>query len=111
GWLNQQYLKNDDPADVAKHLEWHLRQCGYDLSNGPAAADLVVALRDRVQTLKDMAERAAVWFGPLAEYDDAAVAKHLKPGAELPLKDVRERLAALPEWNVDAINAALHATA
>src|SRR5690606_22674566 len=29
GWLNQQYLKNDDPADVARHLEWHLRQCGF----------------------------------------------------------------------------------
>ena len=32
---------------------------------GPAPADIVVALRDRVQTLKDMAERAAVWFQPL----------------------------------------------
>ena len=25
GWLNQQYLKSDDPAEVGKHLEWHLR--------------------------------------------------------------------------------------
>ena len=111
GWLNQQYLKNDDPAEVATHLEWHLRQCGYDLSAGPAPADLVLALRDRVQTLKDMAERAAVWFGPLAQYDDAAVARHLKAGADAPLRDARERLAALPEWSVEAIGAALHATA
>ena len=111
GWLNQQYLKNDDPADVAKHLEWHLRQCGYDLSQGPAPADLVVALRDRVQTLRDMAERAAVWFGPLLSYDDAAVAKHLKAGAGAPLRDARARLAALPEWSVETINDALHETA
>ncbi|HRN62792.1 MAG TPA: glutamate--tRNA ligase, partial [Luteimonas sp.] len=111
GWLNQQYLKNDDPADVATHLEWHLQQAGYDLSQGPAPADIVVALRDRVQTLRDMAERAAVWFGPLEHYDDAAVAKHLKAGADVPLRDTRERLAALPEWNVDAIGAALQATA
>ena len=111
GWLNQQYLKNDDPADVAVHLEWHLRQCGYDLAAGPAPADIVIALRDRVQTLRDMAERAAVWFGPLARYDEAAVAKHLKPGADAPLAQARERLAALPEWNVEAIGAALQATA
>ena len=111
GWLNQQYLKNDDPAEVAGHLQWHLRECGYDQSAGPAAADLVLALRDRVQTLKEMAERAAVWFGPLQGYDDAAVAKHLKAGADAPLRDARERLAALPEWGVDAIGAALHATA
>ena len=111
GWLNQQYLKNDDPAGVAKHLEWHLRQCGYDLAKGPAAADIVVALRDRVQTLKDMAERAAVWFGPLQHYDDAAVAKHLKPDARAPLAEARQRLAAAPAWDVENVSAALHATA
>ena len=44
-------------------------------------------------------------------YDEAAVAKHLKAGADAPLRDARDRLAALPEWSVDAIGAALHATA
>ena len=111
GWLNQQYLSTDDTADVGKHLEWHLHACGYDLSRGPKAADIVVALRDRVQTLKEMAERSAVWFAPLAEYDDAAVSKHLGQAARAPLADARARLAALPEWTVDAISAALHATA
>lgn len=111
GWLNQQYLKGDDAAAVGRHLEWHLRDAGYDLDAGPAPADIVVALRDRVQTLKEMAERAAVWFGPLVEYDDAAVAKHLKPAARAPLADARERFAALPEWTAEAINTALHDTA
>ncbi|QOW23970.1 glutamate--tRNA ligase [Lysobacter sp. H23M47] len=111
GWLNQQYLKTDDPAAVAGHLQWHLQQAGYDLANGPAAVDIVLALRDRVQTLKDMAERAAVWFGPLTEYDEAAVAKHLKAAARAPLEDARARLAALADWNAEAINAALHDTA
>ncbi len=111
GWLNQQYLKSDEPATVAPHLEWHLQQAGYDLANGPAAVDIVIALRDRVQTLKDMAERAAVWFGPLREYDEAAVAKHLKPAAHAPLADARARLAALPEWSAEMINVALQETA
>lgn len=111
GWLNQQYLKEDAPGDVAKHFEWHLREAGYDLAAGPAPADVVLALRDRVQTLKDMAERAAVWFQPLTEYDDKAVAKHLKPEAKAPLAEARHRLDALPEWTVDAIAAALQATA
>ena len=111
GWLNQQYLKSDAPADVARHLEWHLRQAGYDLANGPAPADVVGALRDRVQTLKDMAERAAVWYQPLTDYDDKAVAKHLTAAARAPLADARQRLAALADWNPDAISAALHATA
>ena len=111
GWLNQQYLKSDSPLETGKHLEWHLRAQGYDLAHGPKPADLVVALRDRVQTLNEMAERAAVWFRPLADYDEKAVAKHLTPAARAPLGDARARLAALPEWNADAVNAALHETA
>ncbi|MBU8975273.1 MULTISPECIES: glutamate--tRNA ligase [unclassified Lysobacter] len=111
GWLNQQYLKSDEPVEVGKHLEWHLLAQGFDLAKGPKAADIVIALRDRVQTLKEMAERAAVWFGPLTQYDDAAVAKHLTAAARAPLADARERLAALPEWSAESVSAALHATA
>jgi glutamyl-tRNA synthetase len=111
GWLNQQYLKSDDPADVARHLEWHLHAQGYDLATGPKPADIVVALRDRVQTLKEMAERSAVWFHPLTQYDDAAVAKHLTAAARAPLADARERLAQLPAWSADSVSQALHATA
>jgi glutamyl-tRNA synthetase len=111
GWLNQQYLKSDDPDEVAKHLAWHLQQQQYDLATGPAPADIVVALRDRVQTLKDMAERAAVWFGPLEAYDDAAVAKHLNAAARAPLVEARARLAALDAWTVENVGVALHAAA
>ena len=111
GWLNQQYLKSDDPADVGAHLEWHLRRAGYDLARGPAAADIVLALRDRVQTLKEMAERAAVWFQPLEHYDPAAVAKHLTPAAQAPLAEARARLAQVPAWSAEAVGTALHATA
>ena len=109
GWLNQQYLKSDDPTEVAKHLEWHLRHSDYDLAYGPAPADVVVALRDRVQTLKDMAERAAVWYQPLTQYDEAAVAKHLTAAAQAPLNDARERLGKLDVWTAESVSAALHA--
>ena len=73
--------------------------------------DVVIALRERVQTLKEMAEKAVVWYQPLAEYDEAAVAKHLKPAAAAPLAKARELLAALDEWQVDAVSAALHEAA
>jgi glutamyl-tRNA synthetase len=63
-----------------------------------------------VQTLKDMAERAAVWYLPLTTYDEAAVAKHLVPSAKAPLTAVRERLAALSEWSPEAVQGALAAT-
>jgi glutamyl-tRNA synthetase len=109
-WLNQHYLKTDDPADVARHLDYHLRAAGYDLARGPNPIDLVVALRDRVHTLKEMAERAVVWYRPLEAYDPAAVTKHLVAAAREPLLAIRERLAALPDWTVEAVHGALQAT-
>jgi len=110
-WLNQQYLKNDDPAEVARHLQWHLEQAGYDLGNGPSAVDVVIALRERVHTLKEMAERAKVWFEPLHDYDEAAVNKHLTAAAAAPLTAVRERLVAQAEWTPAAVHDVLADTA
>ena len=110
GWLNQHYLKTDDPADVAVHFAPQLLAAGLDPAQGPNPADVVVALRDRVQTLKEMAERAAVWYQPLTQYDDAAVAKHLVPAARAPLEGVRAQLAALGEWTIESVHGALQAT-
>lgn len=111
GWVNQHFLKSEDPAAIAPHLVYQLQKLGVDLAAGPAPADVVVALRERVQTLKEMAEKALVWYQPLTQYDDAAVAKHLKAGAGTCLDKARELLAALPEWTVEAVAAALHETA
>lgn len=80
-WVNQHYLKTDDPASIAPQLEYQLAKLSVDLAAGPAAADVVVALRERVHTLKEMAEKAVVWYQPLETYDEAAVMKHLKLGA------------------------------
>jgi glutamyl-tRNA synthetase len=66
---------------------------------------VVIALRERVQTLKEMAEKAAVWYQPLTDYDEAAVAKHLKERACAAGADARARLAALPDWTPEPIRA------
>ena len=108
-WMNQQYLKSDDPAAVAVHFDWHLRAVGIDPASGPNPADVVVALRDRVKTLKEMAERAKVWYGPITEWDDKAVAKQLVEAARAPLMATRAALEALSEWTPEAIDGALRA--
>ncbi|MFC4821299.1 glutamate--tRNA ligase [Dokdonella ginsengisoli] len=111
-WLNQQYLKNDDPREIVPHFEWHLRAAGIDPARGPDLADVIVALRDRARTLKEMAEKARVWYAPIESYDEQAVTKHLKtPTARAALEAVHAQLAALPEWKVEAIHGAIEAAA
>ena len=108
GWVNQHFLKTETPESIVPHLVYQLEKLGLDLAKGPAPVDVVIALRERVQTLKEMAEKAVVWYTPLSEYDEAAVAKHFKAGAEVALGKARELLAALPEWTAEAVGVALH---
>ncbi len=106
GWLNQHYLKEGDPGDLGKELAWHLDRLGMDVAKGPDPAEVVIALRERTQTLKAMAEQARIWYAPIEYWDEKAVAKHLRAeGAPQVLRDMQAKLAALPAWQPDAIHA------
>jgi glutamyl-tRNA synthetase len=103
-WLNQHYLKTEEPAAIAPEFEWHLTQAGIDFSKGPNPADVIVALRDRVQTLKEMAERAKIWYGPITEWDDKAVAKHLQNDSAVAVLTEAKSLIADVEWKPEPIH-------
>ena len=111
-WINQHYLKTDAPEDVARHLLWHLEKAGYAIAGGPAPVDVVVALRDRVHTLKEMAEKARCWYCPLTDddIDAAAAAKQLTAAVREPLGVFTGKLEALPEWTLAGVHAAFAET-
>jgi glutamyl-tRNA synthetase len=92
-------------------LRWHLARIGVDPDSGPQAEDLILALRERVHTLAEMAERARVWFDSLTTYDDAAVTKHLTAAARVPLQAAHNALAGVTAWNALAVHDALNAAA
>lgn len=111
-WINQQYIKSDDPLELVPHFVWQLRAAGIDPEQGPEPVDVIVALRERVQTLKEMAEKAKIWYAPLEDYDDAAVTKHLKSATALPaLQAVHETLGATTDWTVENVHEAITAAA
>ncbi|MET3651062.1 glutamate--tRNA ligase [Dyella japonica] len=103
-WLNQHYLKTEEPSVIAPEFEWHLTQAGIDFSKGPNPADVIVALRDRVQTLKEMAERAKIWYGPITEWDEKAVAKHLQNDSAVAVLTEAKSLIANVEWKPEPIH-------
>jgi glutamyl-tRNA synthetase len=106
GWLNQHYLKEGDPRELGKELAWQLERLGLDVSKGPDPAEVVLALRERAQTLKAMAEQARIWYAPIAVWDDKAVNKHLRAdGAADVLQAMHAKLAALSTWKPANIHA------
>ncbi len=107
-WINQHYMKTEAPEAVAEHLQWHLQRAGYDTEKGPSAADVVVALRDRVHTLKEMAEKARCWFEDLGDddFDPAAITKQYTAAVREPLQHFHDKLQALPEWQLQGVHQA-----
>ncbi len=109
-WLNQHYLKTGEPAGIARHLAWHLAQQGIHTDGGPALEALVVAQRERVKTLVEMAQNSRYFFQE-PDYDAALVAKHLTAEGRVPLADLAARLAVLAEWRAEALHAVINAVA
>ncbi|MGN6704504.1 MAG: glutamate--tRNA ligase [Rhodanobacter sp.] len=103
-WLNQHYLKTDEPQSFLAEFEWHLQQAGIDVAQGPAPIEVIVALRERVHTLKEMAERAKIWYGPITAWDDRAVAKHLGHASAPGVLGAAKALLAACEWKPAAIH-------
>jgi len=106
-WLNQQYLKSSDPDHVARHLSWHMGQEGLDPSREPPLRDVVVAQRERVKTLREMAQASRYLFSDIEGYDEKAARKHLGAESRRPLQAVRQRLAELQTWESGAIHQAV----
>ncbi|WP_449424954.1 glutamate--tRNA ligase [Rhodanobacter lindaniclasticus] len=103
-WLNQHYLKTDEPQSFVAEFEWHLQRAGVDVAHGPAPIEVIVALRERVHTLKEMAERAKIWYGPITAWDDKAVAKHLGNASAPGVLSAAKVLLAACEWKPAAIH-------
>jgi glutamyl-tRNA synthetase len=120
-WLNQQHLMRADPATVVPYLKPHLARIGVDTAGcggaGGAAADdaflarIVVAQRERVKTLKEMAQASRYFFGAAVELDAKAAAKHLGDEGRAVLAELRGVLAGAADWTAAPLNAALNALA
>ncbi|OOE76860.1 glutamate--tRNA ligase [Salinivibrio sp. ML290] len=106
-WLNNHYIKNGDPAEVALHLQWHLDQQGIDASTGPALTQVIQLVGERCDTLVELAEQSRYFYQDFDEIEATAAKKHLRPVALEPLQVAKGKIEALDEWTVDALKAVI----
>ncbi len=110
-WLNNHYIRSLDADYVAKHLEWHMADQQIDYQHGPALSAVVTLLAERCQTLVELAAQSRYFYEEYESIDEAAAKKHLKAAAAAPLALIRDKLAALPTWEVEPLHHAIQATA
>ncbi len=106
-WLNAQYLKSTDAARLAALAEPFLVKRGCDTKHGPPLARVIALLKERVNTVAELAD-AAVYFYRALEPPDQLKRQHYSVDVKPALAALRERLGKI-EWNRDHINTALKA--
>ena len=97
-WINQHYIKQSEPARIARLLSPLMGDLGIDPAEGPDLVEVVRQQQERAKTLVEMAEISAFFYRDFDDYEPKAAKKHLKAAALEPLQQVRDRLAVLDDW-------------
>jgi glutamyl-tRNA synthetase len=109
-WMNAHYIRHNDPKRIAELLQPFLEQA--DLGNEARSMPegwmekLVIALRERAQTLVEMAAGAAPYVQREISIDQAASKKYLTPAIAPALELLTKRIEALPGFTKSVLEEA-----
>lgn len=109
-WLNAQYIKQSEPKRVAEQLQPFLERAGVGAEaagkSGEWMERLVLAFRERSQTLEEMAKAAIPYLQADIQMDEAAAKKFLTPAIAPLLERLADRFAAVPDFDKEGLEAA-----
>jgi glutamyl-tRNA synthetase len=103
-------MKSDKPERLAHLLSPHMGDLGIDPALGPDLVAVVEAQRERAKTLVELAAISAFYYKDFDEFDEKTAQKAFKAAAIEPLATAREKMAALAEWNREALHGCIHQT-
>ena len=93
-WLNAHYIKRTAP-EILGELTWpYLAAKGYSRPPAETLDKIMLTVRERGQTLAELAEKAGFYFQELPEIEAGASAKFLTPANLALLRELREPLGA-----------------
>ncbi len=82
-WLNQQYLKNAPDARLAKLVEPELRKRGAQPGGGPPLEKVVALLKDRAQSIPQLADEAMIFYAMEVHPGDPDWGKDVEAGLRM----------------------------
>lgn len=105
-WLNNHYLRQKSGDELAKRIAGRVKEEGFSLASGPALADVCELLKDRANTLNDLAEEVSMFYIEPPLSSDALKEKMLPGVADA----ITQLIAQLPqEWTAAALSAQMKA--
>ncbi|MSP53264.1 MAG: glutamate--tRNA ligase, partial [Gammaproteobacteria bacterium] len=109
-WLNQHYLKTENPDYIAALLAKKLQEQGVDFTFGPDLIAVVKALRERSKTLLELAEKAACFYCDITHYDAEITQQYFNKQLLPVFECLQTKLKTLAEWSEANIHEAVKET-
>ena len=103
-WLNQHYIKESDTERLAGLLGACLEERGLTLAEGPPVGAVAEALRERAETIQEMACKSEYFYREFENFEESAAKKHLRPIAAPLLEAVRAELTKVTDWSTETIH-------
>jgi glutamyl-tRNA synthetase len=103
-WLNQQHMMRAAPARAAALLRWHLEREGIRTSDENQLELIVLSLRERTKTVREMAQSSLFFFRAPSAYDEKAVKKNITPEVPALLAEAITALDRTAQWTAPAIH-------
>ncbi|MZG29848.1 MAG: glutamate--tRNA ligase [Nitrospinae bacterium] len=108
-WLNEHYIKNTPPEELALHLEPFLIHSGIlEKGHGLDASEIarvIPSLNQRAKTLVEMAEKSAFYFKKNLEFDEKAKARFLTSDSRPLLEKTIAGLSGLENFSAEEVEA------
>lgn len=103
-WLNQHYMKTTNAVSA---FENQLKMIGVDYSQGALLQAVYDAQKERVKTLREMAEKSRYFFEDEFVFDDVAVSKNITAEAKVILKAAHDYFAVMTDWTKESLHHAI----
>ena len=110
-WLNQHYIKESDAERLASLLGECLEGRGLTLAEGPPVGEVAEALRERAETIEEMACKSEYFYREFEGFEESAAKKHLRSIAAPLLEAVRAELTEVTDWSTETIHEIVATTA
>lgn len=105
-WLNRHYIKTLAPQLLSEQVLPHLQKLGLNPTNGPALAEVILAQRERAETLQEIAIKSRFFYEDITVSNELK-AKYFTADHAEALHALQHRLSVTNDWTKEALHSLL----
>ena len=91
-WLNHQYIQQADTKYLSELVRPFAEERGIDIQRGPNFEQVVGLLKDRANTLLEIADGAKLFYAPAPQHSAEQIAAHIPAAIKPALNDLKRAI-------------------